>query len=46
MSSQEIAFSIKPPLFNGTKFIVWKVIMKTFLQGLGAYVWEIVEGGY
>lgn len=46
MGSQEGAFSIKPPLFNGTSFVFWKFTMRAFLQALGVDVWEIIKGGY
>jgi len=46
MSSQEGDFFIKPPFLNGTKFVFWKVIMRAYLQALGADIWEIFEGGY
>jgi len=46
MGIQEGTFSIKPPLFNGTNFIFWKVKIRALLQSLGVDVWEIVEGGY
>ena len=46
MGSQEGVMSIKPPLFNGSNLIFWKVRTKAYLQSLGADVWEIVEEGY
>ena len=46
MGSQEGVMSIKPPLFNGSNLIFWKVQTKAYLQSLGADVWAIVEEGY
>ena len=46
MGSQEGIMSIKPPLFNGSNLIFWKVRTKAYLQSLGADVWAIVEEGY
>ena len=46
MGSQEGVMSIKPPLFNGSNLIFWKVRTKSYLQSLGADVWAIVEEGY
>ena len=46
MGSQEGVMSIRPPLFNGSNLIFWKVRTKSYLQSLGADVWAIVEEGY
>ena len=46
MGSQEGVMSIKPPLFNGSNLIFWKVRTKSYLQSLGVDVWAIVEEGY
>ena len=46
MGIQEGVMSIKPPLFNGSNLIFWKVRTKSYLQSLGADVWAIVEEGY
>ena len=46
MSNQDGTSSIRPPLFNGNNLIFWKTRMRSYLQSLGAEVWEIVEGGY
>ena len=46
MGSLEGVMSIKPPLFNGSNLIFWKVRTKAYLQSLGAKVWAIVEEGY
>ena len=46
MGGHEGVMSIKPPLFNGSNLIFWKVRTKAYLQSLGAEVWAIVEEGY
>eukprot|EP00253_Pinus_taeda_P003605 PITA_03605 len=46
MSNYEREESIKPPIFDGSNFVYWKVRTTAYLQSLGIYVWEIVEGGY
>ena len=46
MSNYEREGSIRPPIFDGSNFIYWKVTTTTYLQSLGTDVWEIVEGGY
>ena len=46
MSNYEREGSIRPPIFVGNNFIYWKVRTTTYIQSLGTYVWEIVEGGY
>ena len=46
MGSHEGVFSIRPPLFNGSNLLFWKIRTKAYMQSLGAEVWEIVEGGY
>eukprot|EP00253_Pinus_taeda_P009806 PITA_09806 len=46
MSNQEREGSIRPPIFDGSNFIYWKVRTTTYLQSLGIDVWEIMEGGY
>ena len=46
MSNQEVTASIKPPLFNGSNLILWKIRMRSYLQSMGADVWAIVEQGY
>ena len=38
--------SIRPLIFNGNNLVYWKIRTKSYLQSLGADVWEIVEGGY
>jgi len=46
MSNHEKEGSIRPPIFDGSNFVYWKVRTTTYLQSLGTDVWEIVEGGY
>eukprot|EP00253_Pinus_taeda_P006702 PITA_06702 len=46
MSNQESGGSIRPPIFDGSNFVYWKVRTIAYLQSLGIDVWEIVEGGY
>eukprot|EP00253_Pinus_taeda_P011091 PITA_11091 len=46
MSNQESGGPIRSPIFDGSNFVYWKVRTMTYLQSLGTYVWEIVEGGY
>ena len=46
MSNYEIEASIRPPIFDGSNFVYWKVRTKAYLQSLGIEVWDIVEGGY
>jgi len=46
MSNYEREGSIKPPIFDGSNFVYWKVRTIAYLQSLGTDVWEIVEGGY
>jgi hypothetical protein len=47
MSSQDyFPSSTRPPLFNGTNFSFWKIIMKTYLMSLGMEIWQIVVYGY
>lgn len=46
MNSQGGVFSIRSIIFNETQFFFWKVRITTYLQALGADVWEIVENGY
>ena len=42
----EGVFSLRPPLFNGSNLLFWKIRTKAYLQSLGAEVWAIVEEGY
>ena len=46
MTSHEGTSTIKAPLFNGTKFSLWKVRMRTYIIALGVDVWDVVEIGY
>ena len=46
MSNYERERSIRPPIFDWSNFIYWKVRTTTYLKSLGTDVWEIVEGGY
>jgi len=46
MSNQESVGSIRPPIFDGSNFVYWKIRTTTYLQSFGMDVWEIVEGGY
>ena len=46
MTSYEWNSSKKVPLFYGTNFSFWKVIMRTYIMSLGADVWDVVETGY
>jgi len=46
MSNYEREGSIRPPIFDGSNFIYWKVRTTAYLQSLGTDVSEIVEGGY
>ena len=46
MANQEIEASIKPPIFDGSNFVHWKIRTATYLHLLGTDFWGIVEGGY
>jgi len=46
MSNYEKEASIRPPIFDGSNFIYWKVRITTYLQSLGIEVWDIIEEGY
>ena len=46
MSNQDGMTSNIPPLFNGHNLIYGKKRTKSYIQSLGADVWEFVEGGY
>ena len=46
MSNYEREASIRPPIFDGTNFIYWKVRVTAYLQSLGTEVWDIIETGY
>eukprot|EP00253_Pinus_taeda_P034463 PITA_34463 len=46
MSNYEREASIRPPIFDGTNFIYWKVRVTAYLQFLGTEVWDIIDTGY
>src|SRR3984885_9609666 len=46
MRNYEREASIRPPIFDGTNFVYWKVRVTTYLQSLGTKVWDIIETGY
>eukprot|EP00253_Pinus_taeda_P034669 PITA_34669 len=46
MSNYEREASIRPPVFDGTNFVYWKVRVTTYLQSLGTKVWDIIDTGY
>eukprot|EP00253_Pinus_taeda_P033563 PITA_33563 len=46
MSNYEREASIRPPIFDGTNFVYWKVRVTAYLQSLGTEVWDIIETGY
>ena len=46
MRNYERDASIRPPIFDGTNFIYWKVRVTAYLQSLGIEVWDIIDTGY
>eukprot|EP00253_Pinus_taeda_P007315 PITA_07315 len=46
MSNYEREASIRPPVFDGTNFVYWKVSVTAYLQSLGTEVWDIIDTGY
>jgi len=46
MRNYEREASIRPPIFDGTNFIYWKVRVIAYLQSLGTEVWDIIDTGY
>ena len=46
MSNYKKEASIRPPIFDGSNFVYWKVRITAYLQSLGTKVWDIVETGY
>jgi len=46
MSNQEREASIRPPIFDGSNFVYWKIRTTVYIQSLGMDVWGIMEGGY
>ena len=46
MRNYEREASIRPPIFDGTNFIYWKVRITAYLQSLGTEVQDIIDTGY
>eukprot|EP00253_Pinus_taeda_P008837 PITA_08837 len=46
MSNYEREELIRPPIFDGTNFVYWKVRVTAYLQSLGTEVWDIIDIGY
>eukprot|EP00253_Pinus_taeda_P015003 PITA_15003 len=46
MSIYEREASIRPPIFDGTNFVYWKVRVTAYLQSLGTEVSDIIDTGY
>ena len=46
MSNYEREASIRPPVFDGTNFVYWKVRVTSYLQSLRTEVWDIIDIGY
>ena len=46
MSKYEREALIRPPIFDGTNFIYWKVRVTAYLQSLVTEVWDIIDTGY
>ena len=46
MSNYEREASIRPPIFDGTNFVYWKVRVIAYLQYFGTEVWDIIDTGY
>ena len=46
MSNYEREKSIRPPIFDGTNFVYWKVRVTAYLQSLGTKFWDIIDTGY
>eukprot|EP00253_Pinus_taeda_P022137 PITA_22137 len=46
MRNYEREASIRPPIFDRTNFVYWKVRVTTYLQSLGTEVWDIIDTGY
>jgi hypothetical protein len=42
MTSHEGTSTNKDALFNGTKFVFWKVRMRNYIMALGADIWDVV----
>jgi len=45
MSNYEREASIRPPIFEGTNFVYWKVRVTAYLQSPGIEVWDIIDTG-
>jgi len=46
MTSGEGFYSNKAPLFDGTNYSFWRLIMQTYLSALGYEIWEAIKNGY
>ena len=46
MSNYEREAYIRPPIFDGTNFVYWKVRVTACLQSLGTEVWDIIDTEY
>src|ERR1700733_12847957 len=46
MRNYEREASIRPPIFDGTNFVYWKVRVTAYLQSFGTKVWDIIDTGY
>eukprot|EP00253_Pinus_taeda_P007009 PITA_07009 len=46
MRNYEREASIRPPIFDGTNFVYWKVRVTAYLQYFGTEVWDIIDIGY
>eukprot|EP00253_Pinus_taeda_P002677 PITA_02677 len=46
MRNYEREASIRPPVFDGTNFVYWKVRVTAYLQSLGTKVWDIIDTAY
>lgn len=46
MANQKGGFTNRAPMFNGMNCVFWKVRMKSYIQSLGADVWDIVKEEY
>jgi len=46
MRNYEREASIRPPIFDGTNFVYWKVRVTAYPQSFGTKVWDIIDTGY
>jgi len=46
MSNYNREASIRPPIFDGTNFVYWKVRVTAYLQSPGTEVWDIIDTWY